>query len=167
LTTLMSLDPMRVVFDMDERSFLRYRRLMRAGQVKGPGGPIYLALADEDGFPHQGELDSIDNVVEPRTSTVRARGVVPNRDRLLVPGASVRVKVPLGKRRRVLEVPESTVGKAGGKHFIWVINGRKGIQRREVTLGEPDGDWRVIEKGLRYDDWVVVDRRARPGSGPP
>jgi RND family efflux transporter MFP subunit len=158
LTTLMSLDPMRVVFDLDERSYLRYRRQIRAGQVKGAGSPIYLALADEDGFPHQGELDSLDNIVQPQTGSVRARGVVPNRDILLVPGAFVRVKVPFGKRRRVLEVPESAVGKDAGKHFVRVINRRKGLERREVTLGERDGEWRVIEKGLRSDDWVVVDR---------
>jgi RND family efflux transporter MFP subunit len=181
LTTLMSLDPMRVVFDMDERSYLRYRRLMRTGQVKGPGklhdhsiidstnaavrnrqaqepgSPIYLALADEEGFPHRGELDSLDNVVQPQTGTVHARGIVPNPDKLLVPGAWVRVKIPFGKPRRVLEVLESAISKDGDKPFISVINGRNGLERREVKRGERDGDWRVIEKGLRANDWVVVE----------
>jgi RND family efflux transporter MFP subunit len=178
LATLSSQDPLGVSFDMDERSFLRYRQLVRDGQVKGEGGPLSVGLADEEGFPHEGTLASFDNQVSPASGIVPVRGTLPNPGRRLVPGLFARVRIPFGKPRRVLEVPEAALGSDQGKRFVWVVNDRNVVDRREVKVGPADDKMRVIEEGLGADDWVVIDgmaglkagdrvepRRAKPPRG--
>ncbi len=156
LATLSSLDPIGVVFDMAERSFLTYGQLVREGQVKGEGGPLRVGLFGEEGIPHEGTLVSFDDRADPQTGTIRARGILPNPGRRMLPGMSARVRIPFGKPRRVLEVPEAAVGSDQGKHFVWVVNERNVVDRREVKVGPVDGQMRIIEAGLGADDGVVI-----------
>jgi multidrug efflux system membrane fusion protein len=167
LTTLTLHDRLGVRFDMDERSLLRYRRLQKAGQVKETGGPLRVGVADEDEFPREGTLERFDDRLNPDTGTVGVHGLVSNSDGLLLPGMFARVRVPFGKPRPVLEVPESAIGSDDGKRFVLIVDDRNIVQRRIVKLGERDGELRVIEEGLRPDDWVIVSGLKGPQPGDP
>jgi RNA polymerase sigma factor (sigma-70 family) len=149
-------DTIGVTFAMDERSFIRYQRLLREHQVKGPGSPLYLGLSDEDGFPHQGTLKGFDNRIDPKTGTVQAHGSLSNPDRLLLPGMFVRVRIPFGPLQKVLEVPEEAVLADLGKHYLMVVTDKDIVERRAVSLGAVEGNMRIIEKGVSAADWIVV-----------
>jgi RND family efflux transporter MFP subunit len=156
LAILSSPDLIGLRFDMDERSYLRYQRLLRAGQVEGRGNPLHIGLADEDDFPHEGTLDRFDNHINPATGTIAVHGLVSNPDRLLLPGMFARVRMPFGKPRSYFVVPEGAVFSDQGKRYVWVVNDRK-VERRDVKLGAPaSGGMRVVSEGLRPDDWVVT-----------
>src|SRR5213079_2420883 len=89
LTTIVSVDPMYASFDVDEPTALRVRRLAREGKAESPrdgGYPVSLGLAGEDGFPHRGAINFVENQVNPKTGTIRVRGVFPNADQVLLPG---------------------------------------------------------------------------------
>jgi RND family efflux transporter MFP subunit len=179
LVKLVSLDPIGLSFDMDERSFLRYQKVVREGQVKVEGGPLQVGLSSEKGFPHTGTIDSFGPALDPVTGTIRVRGEMPNPDRLLLPGLFVRVRVPFGKARKVLEVPERAVGTDQSRHFVLVVNGKDIVERREVKLGPRDDGMRSVEEGIGPDDWVVTHpggpqpgdkvepRRTPPSDRPP
>jgi RND family efflux transporter MFP subunit len=156
LTTVTSLDPIGLTFDMDERSFLRYQRLLRAQEVKEADSSLRMQLADENGFPREGTLDSVEDHVSPQTGTVRVRGSFPNPGQLLLPGMFARVRMTFGKPQAVLEVPEEAVLTDQGKHYVLVVGKGNIAQRRAVTLGQADNGLRVIEKGLGVEDWVVI-----------
>src|SRR5262249_17916615 len=95
LTTIVSVDPMYVYFDVDERTVQRVRQLVREG--KSSSAAVALGLATEEGFPHQGTIDFEDNQVNPKTGTLRLRGVFPNKDEALSPGFFARVRIPIGR----------------------------------------------------------------------
>jgi RND family efflux transporter MFP subunit len=156
LTTVTSLDPIGLTFDIDERSYLRYQRLLREQKVKGVGSPLRMAVADEEGFPHEGTLESFEDRVSPQTGTMRVRGSFPNPGRLLLPGMFVRVHMTFGPPRAVLEVPEEAILSDQGKKYVLVVNHGKVAERRAVTLGPADNGMRIVEKGLREEDWVVI-----------
>ncbi len=158
LATIVSEDPLYVYFDMDERTFLRLRRLERAGKIRIEGGrvPVVLGLAGEPGFPHEGVLESFDNHVNPTSGTIQVRAVFKNPERLLIPGLFARIRMPLGASHTALLVPESAVGINAGAKSILIINEKNVVERRVVKLGGQHDGMRVIEAGLRPDDWVVV-----------
>jgi RNA polymerase sigma-70 factor (ECF subfamily) len=169
LVTITPLDPIGVRFDLDERSLLRFRRAARAGEVKELGGPLHVGVADEDGHPHDGTLDHVDEQVDPKNGTITFHGVLPNPEHLFLPGMFVGVRMPFGKPRSVLEVPDSAVQQegspAGAKSYVLVVSGRNVVERRDVKVGQADaGRWQ-IESGLRPEDWVVVSglTRLHPG----
>jgi RND family efflux transporter MFP subunit len=159
------LDPIGVNFDVDERTVLRYRRALNAKEVQGVGGPLAVGVADEKGLPHRGTLDHIDGQVNPNTGTLGFHGVLPNPGDVFLPGMSARVRLPLGKPRPVLEVPERAVHTDQGKRFVLVVDDRGVLERRDVTPGARDGGRRVIEAGLRPEDRLVTDGGAalQPG----
>jgi RND family efflux transporter MFP subunit len=167
LTTVTSLDPIGLTFDMDERSFLRYQRLLRENRVKGTGSLLRMAVADEEGFPHEGMLESFEDRVSPQTGTVRVRGSFPNPGRLLLPGMFVRVHMTFGPPRAVLEVPEEAILSDQGKKYVLVVNDGNVAERRAVTLGPADNGMRIVEKGLRAEDWVVITGLADIHPGDP
>jgi RND family efflux transporter MFP subunit len=168
LTTLTVLNPIHVGFDMDERSLLQYQRLLREGQVKDPGSSLFMGLADDKAFPREGKLESIDNQFDPKTGTIRVRGVFPNPGGELLPGMFARVRMPFGKPRPVLEVPPGAVvpNKVDNNgHAVMVVNDKNVLAWRKVTVGPLDGNMRVITEGLRPSDWVISEwtRELEPG----
>jgi RND family efflux transporter MFP subunit len=165
LAQIVVLDPMGVRFDMDERSYLRYQRLLRAGEIKATGQPLRVALADEKDFPHEGTLSAFATSVNPDTGTIAGWGRLPNPRKLFLPGMFARVRVPFGKPRPVLAVPDEAVLADGGKRYLLVVGPGNVAERRAVKLGQRDGELRVIEEGLRPDDRVVVGgvQRVRVG----
>src|SRR5207253_11509146 len=120
LATITSLDPIRLSFDMDETSFLRYRRLQRAGEVKGLGSSIAMRLLDEKGFARKGTLEGFDVRIDPKTGTIRVSGMFPNQDRLLLPGMSAFVRVLFGKPRSVLEIRKEAIFNDQGHECVYV-----------------------------------------------
>jgi multidrug efflux system membrane fusion protein len=170
LTTLVSLDPMYVLFDMDERSLLRHSRLAREDRGKPPGEgrlPALVGLADEEGFPHQGTVNFVDNRVDPVTGTIRVRVVLANAGpgRVLRPGLFARVRLPLGPPHKALLVPDAAVGTDEGQKFLYVVNDKDQVVSRRVTVGALHDGLRVVEEGLRPGERVIIGRvnKVRPG----
>ena len=124
LTTIMSVNPMYVYFDVDERSLLRYRRTgarrnadpAKQASLKELKIPVYVGLEGESGYPHHGFLDFADNRVNPSTGTVQARGELPNPERLLDAGMRARVQVPISDPRKAILITERAIGTTRGRN---------------------------------------------------
>lgn len=165
LTTVVSVDPMYVYFDMDERTLLRINAAVNDGRIKPPSAgtaPVQLGLDGEEGYPHSGTINFLNNVVNPSSGTVALRGVFanpkpPNGRRLFKPGMFARVRLPLGGPRAALLVLDRAVGSDQGLKYVYVVDAQSKVQYRRVTTGALEDDGlRVIETGLRPDDRVVV-----------
>jgi RND family efflux transporter MFP subunit len=135
-----------------------------------PRVPVALALANEEGFPHDGHLDFVNNRVDPSTGTLQVRGVFPNPrtpsgDRVLSPGLFVRVRVPIGLPHPALLVSQRAVAEDQGLKLVYVVNDKNVVERREVRVGSEQEGLQVIEEGLKPDDRVIVSglQRVRPG----
>jgi RND family efflux transporter MFP subunit len=156
LTTVTVLDPINLTFDMDERTFLDYQRLQREKKAKGAGSSLRLRLGTENDFGHEATLESFDSQLNAATGTMRVHGSIPNPDQRLPPGMFIRVRMTLGPPRAVLVVPEDAVLSDQGKKYVLVVNDRNLAERRAVTLGPTDNGMRIIEKGLRDEDWLII-----------
>ncbi|MGZ8216311.1 efflux RND transporter periplasmic adaptor subunit [Methylomagnum sp.] len=165
LATLVSIDPVYVYIDADERAVLKYRRLA-AGNKQTARIPAELALLDEAGFPHQGHIDYVDPRLDAGTGTLRTRGVFENRDELLSPGFFARLRIHGGAARQALLVPERAIGSDQGQKFVWVAKDDGSIEYRRVTLGSLFGALRVVADGLKPDESVVIEgiQKLRPGA---
>lgn len=169
LTTLVSVDPIYVYFDVDERTLLQVRRQMHGDDVRSAQDasvPIYIGLADEDGYAHVGVVNFMDNRVDPSTGTLRLRAVLRNGDGLLNPGLFVRCRLPIGSPHRSLLVAEQAMGSDQGQKFLYVVNDKNEVGYRAVKTGKLYDGMRVIESGIAKDDRVVVNglQRVRPGA---
>jgi RND family efflux transporter MFP subunit len=159
LTTVTSVDPIGLTFDILEGSFLNYQRFLREKKVEGAGSRLRLAVVEQEGFPIEGTLESFEDHADPQSGTVRVHGSVPNPDRLLLPGMFARVQMTVGPPRAVLEVPRGAIQfdqNNGLSRYVLVVNDCKVVERREVGLAPEEYGTRLIEKGLRPEDWVVV-----------
>ena len=141
LTTIVSLDPLFVYFDVDERTLLRLRRLVSVGKVKTREQttiPVLVELADEEDFPHHGEIDFSENRVDPSTGTLRVRGQIANpKPRVLSPGLFVRVRLPVGDPHEAILVQEQAMGSDQGKKFVYVVQDEKEQGRRADGAARP------------------------------
>jgi RND family efflux transporter MFP subunit len=165
LATIVSRDPIYVYFDIDERTILRLRKLL--GERKGADAklPVEIGLASENGHPHRGVLDFIDNRVNPETGTLRLRALLSNKDGLLLPGMFARVRLLLGEPYKALLVPAQAVMTDGTERFVFVVTDKDVIEKRKVVVGEERDKLRIVREGLRPDDRVVVGHQTevRPG----
>ena len=165
LATLVSTGPVYCSFDMDERTLLRYRRLLLGRKGDAMKLPLMLAVGDEQGFPHKGTLDLIDNRIDEKTGAIRARGIFDNADGRLMPGLFADVRLLLGKPRKVLEVPKLAVLSKDGRKFVYVVGDNNKVELRAVKVGPLDGRMRVIEEGLKSNDWVADSALGKFGEG--
>ena len=156
LTTLVSLDPMYVYFDADEQTFLDYSAAARRGEHTTTASAVRVALANETGFPHEGKVDFVDNQVDPRTGTIRARAVVPNPDRSLTPGLFARVQLAGSRRQAALLIDEKAVLTDQDRKYVYVLGPNNVAMRKDVVLGRNAGELRVVDRGLEPDDVVIV-----------
>ncbi len=168
LTTIVSLDPIYCDFDADERDVLKYIRLGITGErVSGRelAHPVLLGLVDEEGFPHTGELDFIDNRVDPNTGTMRARAVFPNPDHLLVPGMFGRVQIAGSGRYQGFLVPGHALATDLARQIVFVVNEDGQVATKPIEAGPRIGALRVIRSGLEASDRVIVSgvQQVRPG----
>jgi multidrug efflux system membrane fusion protein len=168
LTTVMSLDPVYVYFEGDEQTYLRYGALARAGtrpSSRDTRNPVELGLANEQGFPHKGYVDFVDNQLNPETGTIRARGVFTNKDRMFTPGLFARIKLVGSARYRAVLVLDRAVGTDQDKKFVLVVKPDSTIEYRPVQVGRLVDGMRIITAGLKGGDRIVINglQRVRPG----
>ena len=167
LTTVVSLDPVYAYFDADEQVYLKYTagRGSSSGRTSINRG-IRMALANEEGYPHDGQLDFIDNQLDGSTGTIRGRAVFRNPDGLLTPGLFVRLRLAGGGTSRGLLIQDRAIGTDLSKKFVYVVSPRNEIEYRAVTLGPVVDGLRVVRSGLQAGEPVVVSglQRIRPGA---
>ncbi len=168
LATIMQIDPMHAYFDVSETLVLEI--LSQEGRTLGRPSPdlrrpVQLGLANEEGWPHEGELDYIDNSVDPDTGTIQIRGRFPNPGGKLFPGLFARLRVPGPVRADALLVAERAIGTDLGGKYVLVVGEDDVVELRHVELGALQGDLRVVTAGLRPDERYVANgvQRARPG----
>ena len=165
LTSVVSLDPIYVYFDADERSYLKL--VAHRGLAGNPRTPIVMGMADEDGtFPHHGYLDFIDNQLDPRTGTVRARALFANKDQRFAPGVFARLKVLGSNEYLAPVVNDRAVGTDHDKKFVLVLKDDNTVEYRPVELGRLVDGYRVVKGGLKAHEKIVVNglQRLRPGA---
>jgi multidrug efflux system membrane fusion protein len=165
LTTLVSDDPVYVYFDADEQTYLRYAKAKHAPARAGDGSDVYIGLVDEDGYPHAGQLNFIDNQVDATTGTIRARAALANPDGRYTPGLFVRVRLVGGEDRDSVLIEDRAVGTDLSKKFVLTLTADNRIEYRLVELGPEINGLRVVTHGLAPNELIVVNglQHVRPG----
>ncbi|UZE20874.1 efflux RND transporter periplasmic adaptor subunit [Pseudomonas sp. B21-054] len=165
LTSVVSTDKVYAYFDADERVFLKYTQLARQGQ-RGQATPVYMGLSNEDGNPHQGQMNFVDNQVNPQTGTIRGRAVFDNKDGAYTPGLYARLKLVGSGTYSAVLINDEAVGTDLGKKFVLVMDAENKPAYRAVELGPKIEGLRIVRSGLSKDDTIIVKglQRARPGS---
>ena len=169
LATIEQIEPIYVYFNVDEPTVLRMRAIARARGI-GPADvsmiPVYVGLQNEKGFPHEGKLDFVDTGIDPSTGTLQVRAVLPNSDRALLPGAFVRVHVPVDRNEKALVVSNRALGVDQAGPYVLLVNADDVVEQRAVETGALVEEMRVITKGLEVTDRVIVEglQRAVPGT---
>jgi multidrug efflux system membrane fusion protein len=168
LTTVVSLNPLYLYGDADERSILKYLRLRREGarvSARDAEIPAEMELADETGFPHKGHMDFVDNRIDPNTGTMRARGVFSNADHSLSPGFFGRIRIPGSGKYQALLIPDRALGSDQSVKFVYVVNPEKKVEFRPVKIGPMNDGLRIVKEGLKPGEQVIVEGllRVRPG----
>lgn len=165
LATIVSLDPVYVYFDADERAVLHYRRLASQGQRNGRI-PAELALVDETGYPHHGYIDYVEPRLDPATGTLRIRAVFANPKELLSPGLFARLRIRAGDPEDQLLIPDRAIGTDQGQKFVWVALPDGSVDYRKVSLGKQLGSLRAIREGIGPEDEVVIEgiQKLHPGA---
>ena len=168
LTTIVSLDPIYVYFDADEGALLKYDRLARLGARRSSRdfkNPVHVALANEEGFPHEGVMDFVDNQVDRGTGTIVGRAVLPNPDLSLIPGLFARLQLPGSGEYQAILVPDEAIASDQSQKLVWVVDAENKAQYRPVKIGPLIDGLRVVREGVGVEDWIVVAglQRVRPG----
>jgi len=168
LTSVVSVNPVYVYFDVDEQTWLKLDHLRANARLAGRSARIRVAmgLADESGHPHPGRLDFVDNQLHSSTGTIRLRAVFDNADGLYTPGLYARVQLQSGKARPRVLVDDRAIGTDLGNQFVYVLDKQHKVQYRKVSTGPLFHGLRVIDSGLEPNDIVVVNglQRVRPGA---
>jgi RND family efflux transporter MFP subunit len=167
LTVIVSLDPIHFIFDGSESDFLHYLRLAAAGgrrSSRDVQNPVAVRLADETDFKHTGRMDFVDNVINPKTGTIRGRAIFDNKDGLLTPGFFGRLRLYGGETQAFL-IPDSAILSDQASKIVFTVaeDGTVGIKK--VELGPIVDGLRVVRSGLAPKDRIVIEglARARPG----
>jgi RND family efflux transporter MFP subunit len=178
LTTIVSTDPIRVYFNVDERSLQFYARGVKAGgknvtellaALRDKKVPFTFALEGETGFKHEGTLAFSDNRIDPNTGTIQLYGTLPNKDGFFVAGARVRVRLHTGEPYPALLVPDTAILSDQDKRYVLIADDKNFVRRRNVTLGTlTDDGMRAIQPADKLAEgekpenwWVIVDNLQR------
>ena len=169
LTSIVSLDPIHVYFDVDERIYQRNSRLWFEGKrpsSRDTPNPVQITLTGETKPSHDGKMDFLDNRFDVGTGTLRERAIVDNHDLSILPGQFARVRVIASAPYEGLLIPDAAVASDQSRKIVFVVNADNVVEARPVTLGPLDDGLRVIKEGLKADDRVIVDglQRARIGA---
>ena len=162
LATIMAVDPIHVVFDVDEPTYLSLAtKLHTDNQEQKP--TVRVGVIDEEGLPHEATVDYVDTRAESSTGTVRVRAVMPNPDGRLEPGLFARIKLPKTEARPSVLVDELAIGTEQDKRFVLVVGPDHKTAYRPVQLGPSVDGLRVIRSGLNAGDVIVLKGLVRPG----
>ena len=161
LTNIVSVDPMYAYYDVDENTALRVRKLIREGRAvpvrDNPNPvPVTMGLANEEGFPHHGVINFVDNQLAPRTGTIRLRAEFANKDQVLIPGIFVRIRMAQSRPHQALLVTERALDTDQGQRILYVVNEKNEVQPRPVQLGQLHDGLREITDGLKSGERIVV-----------
>jgi RND family efflux transporter MFP subunit len=170
LTTIVSVDPIYVYFEGDENTYLRYNQLAREGgrpSSRDARNPVRIGLSNEQGFPHEGYMDFVDNQLDVRTGTIRARAVLDNKQGQFTPGMFARVQLLGSGEYDAILIEDRAVGTDQSQNFVLVVGPDNKLEYRAIEAGRIlAGGLRIVRKGLKADDVVVVSglQRVRPGA---
>lgn len=168
LTTIVSIKPIYVYFDVDEPTVLKVRQGIREGKVtsiRQVKAPVYVGLDIDQDYPYEGLLDFVDPSIDPKTGTLKVRGVFANEDDALSPGMHARIKMPIGKPYQALAIPDRAIATNQGRKIVYVVDANNQVRKRPVTLGPLQGELRVITAGIGPEDRVIINglQRVRDG----
>jgi RND family efflux transporter MFP subunit len=170
LTTIVSVEPIYAYWDVDEPTVLKLQKMIREGNLESARetkAKVFLGLDIDEGYPHQGIIDFIENRVDPKTGTLKIRGLFPNKDRILSPGLHARIRLPVGKPYKALTITERAIGTSQGQKFVYVVNDKNRVVQRNVKLGSLHNRMRVIIEGLKPQERVIINGLQRVRDGVP
>lgn len=169
LTTVVSIDPIYVTFEGDEQVYLKYTELARRGDrpsSRDAANPVLMGLANEQGHPHRGAMTFVDNQVDPRTGTIRARASFDNKDGFLTPGLFARVKLIGHNAHKTVLVDDRAIGTDQSQKFVYVVDSENKVSYRAVKIGRLTDGLRIVQEGLQPGENVIVNglQRVHPGA---
>jgi RND family efflux transporter MFP subunit len=169
LTSIVSMDPIYIYFDVDEATYLKNNKLWFEGKrpsSRDTANPVQVALTGETKPSHDGHMDFIDNRLDVSTGTLRSRAVIENHDLSILPGQFGRVRLIGSAPYEALLLPDTAVATDQSRKIVFVVKSDDTVEARAVVLGPLDDGLRVIKDGLKPDDRVIVDgiQRARVGA---
>ncbi len=169
LTSIVSLDPIYIYFDVDEATYQRNSRLWFEGKrpsSRDTPNPVHVTLTGETKPTHEGKMDFLDNRLDISTATLRSRAIVPNKDISILPGQFGRVRIIGSSPYEALLIPDAAIATDQSRKIVFVVKQDNTVEARPVVLGPLDEGLRAIREGLKPEDHVIVDglQRARVGA---
>jgi RND family efflux transporter MFP subunit len=169
LTTIVSLDPIYIYFDMDEATYLKNNRLYFEGKrpsSRETPNPVQVTLSGETKPSREGKMDFLDNRLDLSTGTLRSRALIPNKDLSILPGQFGRVRLIGSAPYEALLLPDTAIATDQSRKIVFVVKDDNTVEAKPVVLGPLDEGLRVIREGLKAEDRVIVDglQRARVGA---
>jgi len=168
LTSVQSIDPIYVYFEGDEQAYLRYNQMARAGErpsSRDAPNPVRIGLANEDGFPHTGTMNFVDNQLNSQTGTIRARALLENKDGLFTPGLFARVQLLGSAEYSAILIDDGAVNTDQNQKYVLILGPNNQIEDRRIKLGRMIDGLRIVREGLKAGDVIVVSgaQRVHPG----
>jgi RND family efflux transporter MFP subunit len=168
LSSVVSMDPIYLYFDADEQSYLRYAQMARNGErpsSREAPNPVQVGLANEEGFPHSGTMDFVDNQLNPQSGTIRARAVLPNKEGQFTPGLFARVQLLGRDEYDAILIDDRAVNTDQNQKYVLLLGAGNQIEYRKVKLGRVIDGLRIVHEGLKAGDVIVVNgaQRVHPG----
>ncbi|MBS7443856.1 efflux RND transporter periplasmic adaptor subunit [Enterobacter sp. 120016] len=160
LTTLVSQKTVYVYFDVDESTYLHYQNLARSGQGASSNHtalPVEIGLTGEEGYPHQGKVDFLDNQLSPGTGTIRMRALLDNAQRQFTPGLFARVRLPGSAEFKATLIDDKAVLTDQDRKYVYIVDKEGKAQRRDITPGRLADGLRIVRQGLNPGDKVIID----------
>lgn len=171
LASIVQTDPIYAYFNVSETQVLLIKDMLRKQgrtfkQTDLPSIPAELGLQSEEGYPHKGHLDYVSPQLDASTGTLQVRALFDNKDKVMLPGFFVRVRVPIGQNEKALLVRDDAIATNQLGSYLLVLGKDDTVEQKQVKTGQREGALRVIESGLGPADWVVVQgiQQATPGS---
>jgi multidrug efflux system membrane fusion protein len=169
LTSIVTLDPIYIYFDIDEATYLKYNRLWFEGKrpsSRDTPNPVEVTLTGETKPSRNGTVNFLDNQLDVSTGTLRGRAVIPNTDLSILPGQFGRVRLIASAPYEALLVPDAAVATDQGRKIVFVVKDDNTVEAKPVILGPLDDGLRVVREGLKPEDRIIVDglQRARVGA---
>ena len=170
LTTIVQLDPIYLSFDMSESDFLAYQRASARGELPSTRDNrtiVHAHLVDEDGWPHEGTMSFVDNVVDQGSGTIRGRATFPNADGLITPGQFGRIRIPGSPEYDAFLIPDSAIVTDQSRKVVLTVGGDGVVTPKIIRPGPSQpGGLRIVRRGLGAEDRIIINGivRARPGT---
>ncbi len=165
LTTIVSVDPVHALFDIDESTYLDFAARARQGEDRSTttGFRVQVGLMTDKDFPHEGVLDFLGNRVDRSSGTIRARAVIPNPEGRLTPGLFARTRLATSVPRPAILIDDQAVGIDQGRTYVLVLGAGDQVEYRPVELGTVVDGLRVVSAGLKTGETIIIKGLVRPG----